>query len=142
LTTTTDAEHEQRDAKDLDVSKEKWEREKREARRASFTFMASFIIIVLSILFSFDWSTSPPKFNPIIFIFGILFVILIIAVYSAAVDRTKLGERAEKASQRSQAILDSINNNLAKLGQLDDRLTQFESRLKRLEESRPPPPSL
>ena len=127
----------------LDERREELERMKKEqqtASRKSIMMAVSFFIVTLSFVFSFDWSTSPPRFNFVILIFGILFVILIIAVYTAAVDRSRHGERAEKASQRSQVVLDSINDNLAKLGHLDERMTQLESRMRLLEESRPPPP--
>ena len=132
------AEEEKKARERLDRRQEEFMR-KKEQQSKSLVLMGVFFIIVLSVLFSFDWTTSPPRFNPIILLVGIFIAVV---VYLAVEIGPQAANRARIAAQRSQDILDSINLNLVKLGQLEDRMTRFEIRLSRLEQSRglvPPP---
>jgi len=62
------------------VNAQKAEAMQRKEQKASMMMTIMFFIIALSILFSFDWSSSPPKFNPMIMFFGFIVAIVLYAM--------------------------------------------------------------
>jgi Lon-like ATP-dependent protease len=62
------------------VNAQKAEAMQRKEQRASMIMTIMFFIVALSILFSFDWSYSPPKFNPMIMFFGFILAVVIYAM--------------------------------------------------------------
>ncbi len=62
------------------VNAQKAEAMQRKEQKASMMMTIMFFIVALSILFSFDWSTSPPKFNPMIMFFGFILAVVIYAM--------------------------------------------------------------
>ena len=62
------------------VNAQKAEAMQRKEQKASMIMTIMFFIVALSILFAFDWSTSPPKFNPMIMFFGFILAVVIYAM--------------------------------------------------------------
>jgi len=62
------------------VNAQKAEAMQRKEQRASMIMTIMFFIVALSILFSFDWSSSPPKFNPMIMFIGFIVAVVIYAM--------------------------------------------------------------
>ena len=113
---------------------------KRKETRNGWMAVSIFIILLFGAFAFAGTDTSGNfviRFDPVVFLFG---VILGAIVYAAAFKVPEAARRRDRASRRSEAILGSINANLARLGQLEERLMQFDSRLSRLEKSNTLPP--
>ncbi len=121
---------------ELEENKAESERIRIEQRKSMVKTVCIFVV-VLSLLFSLDFRTSPPGVQPMVLLFGVGVASL---MYVAAVWASEARKRAEDVSLPTLAILHSMNDNLAGLGQLEERLAQIELRLRRLEESKMPPP--
>ena len=113
---------------------------KRKETRNGWMAVSIFIILLFGAFAFAGTDTSGNfviRFDPMVLLSG---VILGAIVYAVAFKVPEAAKRRDGARQRSEAILGSINANLARLGQLEERLMQFDSRLSRLEKSNTLPP--